>query len=101
MPTLLNAAAASFDAARGIAHDCRILRRFRSSERVAILLLALCVFPTIGFGAQMEAAEELVLPLLGQAAGADHEAALQVSSGDQLLDEQPRHDGLSCTRVIG
>ena len=34
---------------------------------------------------QMEAAVEFVLPLLGEAAGADDEAPLQVAAGDQLL----------------
>jgi hypothetical protein len=38
---------------------------------------------------QVKAPVELVLPLLGQAAGADDQAALQVAAGDQLLDEQP------------
>ena len=50
---------------------------------------------------QVEAAVELVLPLLGQAAGADDEAALQVAAGDQLLDEQAGHDGLAGAGVVG
>ena len=50
---------------------------------------------------QMEPAVELVLPLLGKAPGTDDETALQVSAGDQLLDEQPRHDGLAGSRVVG
>ena len=36
---------------------------------------------------QMKAAKQLVLPLFGQTAGADDEAALQVAPGDQFLDE--------------
>ena len=50
---------------------------------------------------QVEAPVELVLPLLRQAAGAHHQAALQVAARDQLLDEQPRHDGLAGARVVG
>ncbi len=49
----------------------------------------------------MEAPVELVLPLLGQAAGADDEAALQVAAGDELLDEEPGHDGLAGAGVVG
>ena len=50
---------------------------------------------------QVEAAVELVLPLLGEAAGADDQAALEVAAGDQLLDEQARHDRLAGARVVG
>ena len=50
---------------------------------------------------QMEAPVEFVLPLLGEAAGADDEAALQVAAGDQLLDEQARHDGLAGAGIVG
>ncbi len=50
---------------------------------------------------QVEAPVELVLPLLGEAAGADDEAALEVAAGDQLLDEQARHDGLPGAGVVG
>ena len=50
---------------------------------------------------QVEAAVELVLPLLGEAAGADDEAALQVAAGDQLLDQQPGHDRLAGAGVVG
>ena len=49
---------------------------------------------------KLESPVQLVLPLLGEAAGADHEAALKVATGDQLLDEQPRHDGLAGARVV-
>ena len=50
---------------------------------------------------QVEPAVELVLPLLGETAGTDDETPLKVSSGNQLLDEQPRHDGLAGARVVG
>ena len=50
---------------------------------------------------QLKAPVEFVLPLFGQAAGADDEAALQIAADDQLLDEQPRHDGLAGARVVG
>ena len=38
---------------------------------------------------QLKAAVELVLPLFRETAGTDDEAALEVSAGDELLDEQP------------
>ena len=44
---------------------------------------------------QVEAATQLVLPLLGQAAGTDDEAALKVAACDQFFDEEPRHDRLA------
>ena len=50
---------------------------------------------------QVEAAVELVLPLLGQAARADDQAALQVAAGDQLLDQQAGHDRLAGAGVVG
>ncbi len=53
------------------------------------------------FEGQLEAAVELVLPLFGEAAGTDDEAALEVAAGDQLLDEEPGHDGLAGARVVG
>ena len=49
---------------------------------------------------QIEAAIELVLPLLGEASGADDKTALKVAAGDQLLDQQPRHDGLAGAGVV-
>lgn len=48
----------------------------------------------------MEAMIEVVLPLLGQTAQANDEAALQVTAGDQPLDKQTRQDGFAATRVI-
>ena len=53
------------------------------------------------FEGQVEAAVEFVLPLLGEAAGADDQAALQVAAGDQFLDEQPGHDGLAGAGIVG
>lgn len=50
---------------------------------------------------QMETAVELVLPLLGQAAGANDQAALQVAARDQLLDEQACHDRLAGAGIVG
>ena len=49
---------------------------------------------------QLESPVQLVLPLLGETAGTDHQAALKIAAGDQLLDEQPRHDGLAGARVV-
>ena len=53
------------------------------------------------FEGQLEAAVELVLPLFGEAAGTDDEAALEVAAGDQLLDEEAGHDGLAGARIVG
>jgi hypothetical protein len=53
------------------------------------------------FERQVEAAREFVLPLLGEAAGADHEATSEVAACDQLLDEEPGHDRLAGARVVG
>ena len=50
---------------------------------------------------QIEAAVQLVLPLLDQAAGADDQAALQIAARDQLLDQQAGHDRLAGAGVIG
>jgi len=50
---------------------------------------------------QVEPAVEFVLPLLDKVAWADDEASLQVTPGDQLLDEEPGHDGLPGSGVIG
>lgn len=44
---------------------------------------------------------QLVLPLLHQAARRDHEASLDVTPDHELLAEQPSHDRLAGTRVIG
>ena len=39
--------------------------------------------------------------MFGQAPRADDETALQIAAHDQLLDEQPRHDGFTGARVVG
>ena len=43
---------------------------------------------------------ELVLPLFDEATRRDDQAALQVASGDQLLDEQTGHDGLPGAGIV-
>ena len=50
---------------------------------------------------ELESSVELILPLFGQTAGADHEATPEVASGDQLLHEETGHDGLAAARVVG
>ena len=50
---------------------------------------------------KLEPAVQLVLPLLGEAAGADDQAPLQVAAGDELLDQESRHDRLAGTGVVG
>jgi hypothetical protein len=50
---------------------------------------------------ELEAVEELVLPLVGEAARADHKAALKVAARDELLHEQAGHDGLAGARIVG
>jgi hypothetical protein len=50
---------------------------------------------------QMEPPRQLVLPLLGEAARADDEAALEVAPGDQLLHQEAGHDRLPGARVVG
>ncbi len=43
----------------------------------------------------------LVLPLLDQAARRDDQAALEVAADQQLLDQQPGHDGLAGAGIVG
>ena len=50
---------------------------------------------------QAELLQQLVLPLLDQAAWGDDQAALQVTAEHQLLDIQARHDRLARSRVVG
>ena len=50
---------------------------------------------------QVEAPEELVLPLLGETSGANDQASQQIAAGDKLLDEQARHDRLARAGVVG
>ena len=51
--------------------------------------------------AQAELEEQLVLPLLDQAAGGDDQAALDVVAQHQLLDVEPGHDRLAGAGVVG
>ena len=50
---------------------------------------------------EMEAAIELVLPLLGQTARTYDEASLQIALRDHLLHQQAGHDGLAGAGVVG
>jgi hypothetical protein len=43
----------------------------------------------------------LVLPLLDKASGRDDQTALEVAADQEFLDEQPCHDGLAGTRIVG
>lgn len=43
---------------------------------------------------------QLALPLEGKVRGTDDQDALRETSELQLADEQPRHDGLPCSRVV-
>jgi hypothetical protein len=49
---------------------------------------------------QVEPLVQFVLPLLGQCAGTNDEAAAQVAADEQFLDEQPGHDRLACSRIV-
>lgn len=44
---------------------------------------------------------QLGLPLLDQAPGGDNETPRDVTPEHQFADEQPRHDRLAGTRVVG
>ena len=50
---------------------------------------------------QVEALVQLILPLLGQAAGTHHQTALQVAAGDQFLHQQSGHDRLAGAGIVG
>ena len=52
------------------------------------------------FEGKLEPAGQLVLPLLRQGAGTDHQTPLNVAPGDQLLDQQSRHDGLAGAGIV-
>ena len=52
------------------------------------------------FKGELEPAGKLVLPLFSQRAWADHQTPLDVSPGNQLLDQQSRHDGLAGPWVV-
>ena len=49
---------------------------------------------------QPEAAVQFVLPLLRQTAGADHETALEIATGNELLHQQAGHDGLAGAGIV-
>lgn len=49
---------------------------------------------------QMEPAFHFVLPLLGQIAGADDHAALEIATDVEFLRQQPTHDGFARARII-
>jgi hypothetical protein len=52
------------------------------------------------FERQVEAAIEFVLPLLGEAAGANDKASVEIAARDQLLHEQASHDRFAGARVV-
>ena len=49
---------------------------------------------------ELELLPQLVLPLLGERAGADHHAAAQVAPDVELLDEEAGHDGLAGAGIV-
>ena len=53
------------------------------------------------FKTQMKFVVQFVLPLFRQAAGADDETTPEIATGHEFLDEQPGHDGLARTGIIG
>ncbi len=72
----------------------------RLVERVAG---AACLDPVAGEDREFEVEllGELILPLLDQVAGRNHEATFQVAPDQQLLDQKRRHDGLPGAGIIG
>ena len=50
---------------------------------------------------QVETPGQFVLPLLHETAGTDDQAAAQIATRNQFLDEQARHDGLARARIVG
>ena len=50
---------------------------------------------------EVELVVELVLPLVGEAAGADHETALEVAADEQLAHVEAGHHGLAGAGVVG
>ena len=50
---------------------------------------------------EVELLRQLVLPLLDQVAGRDHEAAFEVAADQQLLDQEGCHNGLAGAGVVG
>ncbi len=53
------------------------------------------------FEREMETTEELVLPLLREAARTDDQTTLQIAARYQFLDEQARHDRLPGAGIVG
>ena len=51
--------------------------------------------------AKPELVEQLVLPLVGQASGCDHQDAFGIAPDDQLFDVEARHDRLARAGVVG
>ena len=49
---------------------------------------------------QVETSVQLVLPLLNETARADDQAAVQVATDQQFLDEEPGHDGLAGAGIV-
>ena len=50
---------------------------------------------------QVETAIKFILPLLRQTAGADDEATLKVTAGDELLNKKTGHDRFAGAGVVG
>src|SRR5262245_58019729 len=50
---------------------------------------------------EVELLAEFILPLLDEAARSHNQATLQVAAGDQFLDQQPGHDRLPSTGIVG
>ena len=50
---------------------------------------------------QVKPLVEFVLPLLDEIAGANDQAAVQIASGHQFLDEQAGHDRFAGARIVG
>ena len=50
---------------------------------------------------KLKPAVQFVLPLLGQAPGAHHQTAFEVTPDDHLLHEKTRHDGLAAAWIVG
>ena len=50
---------------------------------------------------KLKAAIELILPLLGQVPGTNNKAALQITPGNQLFDQETGHNGFAGARIVG
>ena len=49
---------------------------------------------------EVETPVEFILPLLGEAAGTNHQASPEIAAGDEFLHQQARHDCLSGAGVV-